>query len=185
MIKISELRQRLFVWKVRRFPRIPHRYCLLNPRIGGFVLGIAVGSVLVWAIYVPPTPWMHFNWVIASYERGIPTIYLDGEYEIVRECPVLLRARVVWRAQLIAPDGHVMIHVPGGAPPPLTVGVHRYQQTMSLLSEMEPTTPGWKVSPIGWRVLFIATCPGEMPETVPSPLVTIVAKHADGDPGLP
>ena len=164
---LRALQDKITEWKHAKFPWIQRRYCLTNPTRYGFVVGLVVGSFLVWVLYVPVTPWMQFNWIAATYEPGNPTIYLDGEYEIIRECPELARANPIWRAQAITTEGQVVSYVPGGDPPPMTVGMHSYARTMELDQG----------SPKDWRVLFIVTCPGEMPETIPSQMATVVIKR--------
>lgn len=135
--------------------------------LGSFI----IGGLVSWIITKPEKPWLIFYWVTVTYEDNHPPhrLHLDGEYEIVRECPELLRARAIWRAQAINSEGEVVTYVPGGSQPPLTVGVHRYSRTMEVSS-----------LPEGWRVLFVVICPGETPETVPSQLVAVTKRVPQG-----
>ena len=140
------------------------------------IAGVAVGGIIAWWISRPPTPWIKFEWITATYvPQGIdgPEIQLKGVYYVNREC----HRKVIWRTEAIATDGQIALYGPKPGAPPLTKGRHEYEATLPLLAGIRPD---------GWRSTVIITCPGETPETVPGPSTTVLIpdrthrSHIDG-----
>ena len=134
------------------------------------LVGAALGAAISWWWAQPPTPWIKFEWLVATYKEGSDAIELRGAYVVHRACPV--DKAVIWRTEALATDGQIAIYGPKPNLPPLDEGYHQYSAPLSLLHGIKPD---------GWRSTVIATCPGERPETVPSPSASVQMKEEDMD----
>lgn len=133
--------------------------CVRNPVFVGVMAGLILGGTISWYLNKPTPRWMEFEWLTAHYRPEGLVIALNGEYRVIRKCP-LSRGGVIWRTEAIATDGQIALYGPTESHPDLTTGNHVYKGNISLL---EP------INPDGWIVRVIVTCPAENPETVVSP----------------
>lgn len=131
--------------------------------------GVVIGAAGGWWYNLPPTPWLKFGPLSASYAPEAQEITLKGSYTVHRMCNKGLD--VIWRTEAIATDGQLAVYGPKPGMPLLTAGDHPYSSTIPLLERIRPD---------GWVVRVIATCPGEDPETVVSMAATVGEWSQDG-----
>lgn len=127
------------------------------------LIGALIGGASGWWYALPPTEWLNFTELRASYKHGAKEISLLGRYEVIRQCT--LDDAVIWRTEAIASDGQLAVYGPKPGLPPLERGQHSYISSIPLLQ---------RILPDGWVVRIIATCPGEKPETVVSPAAVVL-----------
>ena len=149
-------------------------------------LGSLVGFSIAWWYN---RPWIEFEYVAAAYQLEAHEIFLDGYYQVNRECgnrspldkliawllnkPLLPKIEPVWRNEALATDGQIALYGPLPAPPDLSRGEHRLHMRIPLLAEIYPD---------GWKATARAYCPGERPETVISPLAVVVIRDVEESP---
>lgn len=126
-------------------PRWLTRRLFLNPFIWACA-GVIVGSGVSWYL---TRPWLEFEWLTASYERGAERITLLGEIRVNRSCPP---EDVIWRTEALANDGQVASYAPTEQAPVLTKGLHQYEGEIAL---KEPILPD------SWQVTIIVSCAGD------------------------
>ena len=133
------------------------------------LLGGTAGFAASWWLNQPTPPWLNFSRLAAHYDTGTVEITLSGSFVVNRECEV--PAPVIWRTEAIATDGQLALYGPKPEPPDFTYGYHEYVGTIPLLGE---------ISPDGWVVRVLVTCPGEKPETVSSPAARVAVFRGGG-----
>jgi hypothetical protein len=141
--------------------------------LAGMVASGCLGLVLGWWLGQPPAAWMDFYQLRAFYAVEGREITTDGQYEVRRECATTDEARgiepsgssrVIWRYEAIATDGQIASYGPKPPAPSFDKGEHHYTGSIPLQR---------MISPDGWVVRILITCPGEEPETVTSPAARV------------
>jgi hypothetical protein len=128
------------------------------------LVGATLGGLLSWWFSHPPQPWIEFAALSAIYASGSPSIAVSGHYQVHNDCVESGGGPVIWRIVTETKDGQIALYGPQLAPPIIVEGTHEYSALLALENGMSPN---------GWRVTIIATCPGLVPETVASRSVLV------------